>query len=50
MPGNIFIPAREGCIIMITRDEPFMANESLGIQLTLTGNQDDQQQKTSYLI
>ena len=41
MPGNISVPDEEHSMITITRKEPLSANESLGIQLTLTGNQDE---------
>ena len=40
MPGDFSIPDEDGTMITITRKEPLSANESLGIQLTLTGNQD----------
>ena len=42
MPGDISIRDKDGTMITITRKEPSLANESLGIQLTLTGNQDKQ--------
>ena len=42
MPRDISIPDKDGTMITIPRKEPSSANESLGIQLTLTGNQDKQ--------
>lgn len=42
MPGKISIPDKEGYIIIITRKKSPSSNKSLGIQLTLTGNQDEQ--------
>ena len=39
MPGNISIPDQEGNMMTIKREEPSSVNESLGIQLTLTGDQ-----------
>ena len=44
MPGNISIPNQEGNMMTIQREEPSSVNESLGIQLTLTGNQSKQKE------
>ena len=38
MPGDVSIPDKNRTMITILRKEPFLENESLGIQLTLTGN------------
>ena len=42
MPGDISIPDKDRTIITITRKEQSLTNESLGIHLTCTGNQDKQ--------
>ena len=44
MPGNISIPDQEGNMMTIKREEPSSVNESLGIQLTLTGDQSKQKE------
>ena len=42
MPKNVSIPDKKGSMITIKRKEPSLANEYLGIKLTLTFNQDEQ--------
>ena len=42
MPRNISIPDQDGNMMIINREELLSANESLGIQLTLTGDQSKQ--------
>ena len=42
MPGDISIPDKDRTMITIKWKELSSVNESLGIQLTLTGNQDKQ--------
>merc|ERR1711983_443439 len=44
MPGNISIPDQEGNMMTIKREEPSSVNESLAIQLTLTGDQSKQKE------
>ena len=44
MPENISIPDQDGNMMIIKREEPSSTNKSLGIQLTLTGDQPKQKE------
>ena len=44
IPGNISILDQEDDIMIITREESSAVNKSIGIQLTMTGDQSTQKE------
>ena len=39
LPGDVFLPDKNGVLYIVTRDEPTLAHTSLGVEIALKGGQ-----------